>query len=333
MVERSEFVALQTARQYLDLLLQQRIVAASIDNTAFHRALVDDLGTGVQQGSISIADQQQAQERLQSALVRLIEAEENLETARIALRRLTGLDVVQVQMPPDLATQMPASVDDAVGLARTGNPRVRQAEAEVDAADALARSVRGELYPTLGVDMTGRVGKDIDGFRGQTKDVQARAVMRWSLFSGGINQARYQETVRRASEARYRLDQVGREAEEDVRSARNALRAQTRFSGALDVQSKVSDDLLSSYRSQFNIGRRSLLDVLDAQNGRYNVQTRLEAARFSQLFAQYQTLAATNRFLAALEVAPGAGSGTNERARFGYGPPDPSARQGRLRPE
>ena len=37
-----------------------------------------------------------------------------------------------------------------------------------------------------------------------------------------------------------------------------------------------------------------MLDVLDAQNSRYSVQTRLETARFSQLFAQYQTLAATN---------------------------------------
>ena len=332
-VERSEFIALQTARQYLDILLQQRIVAASMDNTAFHQALVNDLGTGVQQGSISIADQQQAQERLQAALVRQTEAEESLENARISLRRLTGLDISQVQLPPSLVAQMPASVDEAVGLSRTGNPRVNEAEADVDAANGLAKSAKGELYPTLGVDMTGRVGEDIDGFRGRTNDVQARAVLRWSLYSGGINQAKYQEMVRRASEARYRLHQVSREAEEDVRTAWNSLRAQTRISTELETQSKVSDDLLLSYRSQFNVGRRSLLDVLDAQNTRYSVQTRLETARFSQLFAQYQTLAATNRFLTALEVAPGAGSGAAERARFNYGPSRVSERQYRESPE
>ena len=56
------------------------------------------------------------------------------------------------------------------------------------------------------------------------------------------------------------------------------------------------------------------------------------AARFSQLFAQYQSLAATNRFLTALEVAPGEGAGEKERERFNYGPPKVSERQYRSRP-
>jgi outer membrane protein, adhesin transport system len=331
-LERSEFIALQVARQYLNVLLQQRIYAASQDNTAFHRTLVGDLGTGVREGSISVADQQQAQERLQAAIVRETEALQSLDDAKITLRRLTGLDIENYQVPPSLAAQMPGSVAEAVGLARTANPLVREAEADVDAANALARSAKGDLYPTIGVDMTGRVGEDIDGFNGNTNDVTARAFIRWSLFSGGINQAKYEEQVRRASEARFRLDQVGREAEEDVRTAWNALNAQARITTELETQSKVSDDLLLSYRSQFNVGRRSLLDVLDAQNSRYSVQTRLETARFSQLFAQYQTLAATNRFLTSLEVAPGAGAGERERERFNYGPPKVSERQYREYP-
>jgi adhesin transport system outer membrane protein len=331
-LERSEFIALQVARQYLNVLLQQRIYAASQDNTAFHRTMVEGLGQGVAEGAITIADRQQAEERLQAAIIRETEAQQSLDDARITLRRLTGLDINQYQVPPSLAAQMPGSVDEAVGLARTQNPLVKEAEADVDAANALAKSVKGELYPTIGVDMTGRVGEDIDGFKGNTNDVTARAFVRWNLFSGGINQAKYEEHVRRASEARFRLDQVSREAEEDVRTAWNALNAQSRITGDLETQSKLSDDVLLSYRSQFNIKKRSLLDVLDAQNSRYSVQTRLETARFSQLFAQYQTLAATNRFLTALEVAPGDGAGEKERERFNYGPPKVSERQYRSQP-
>ena len=331
-LERSEFIALQVSRQYLNVLLQQRIFAASQDNTAFHRTLVGDLGTGVKEGSISIADQQQAQERLQAAIVRETESQQSLEDAKITLRRLTGLDIDQYQIPPSLAAQMPGSIDEAVGLSRTQNPLVKEAEADVDAANSLAKSVKAEQYPTIGVDATGRYGEDIDGFRGTTKDISARAFIKWNLYSGGIERAKYQEHVRRASEARFRLDQISREAEEDVRTAWNALNSQTRISSELETQSKVSDDLLLSYRSQFNVGRRSLLDVLDAQNSRYSVQTRLETARFSQLFAQYQTLAATNRFLTAMEVAPGEGAGEKERERFNYGPPKVSERQYRSRP-
>lgn len=332
-LERSEFVALQVARQYLDVLLQQRILAASQDNVGFHQSLVGDLTTGVQQGSISVADQQQAQERLQAALVRQSEAEQSLEEAKITLRRLTALDISQVQLPPTLAEQMPASIDEAVGLARTANPRVKEAEADVDAAHALAGSAKGDMYPRIGVGATGRIGEDMDGFRGKTRDIQGQVFLRWTLFDGGINRAKYQEMVRRASEARYRLYDVTRQAEADVRTAWSTLNTQTRVGEQLATQSRVSDDLLLSYRSQFNVGRRSLLDVLDAQNTRYNVQVRLETARFSEIFARYQTLAATNRFLSGLKVASAAGSGEAERERFRYGPPRPAELQYRTQPK
>jgi len=326
-LERSEFVALQVARQYLDVLLQQRIVAASEDNVAFHQSLVGDLRSGVQQGSISVADQQQAEERLQAAMVRQTEAAQGLVEARHALQRLSGLDITQVQMPNELLSQMPPSLDDAVGLARNANPRVLEARADVDAANALATSAKGDLYPEVGVDVVGRYGEDIDGFRGETTDVQGRVFMRWNVFDGGINRNKYQEMVRRASETRYRLHEVEREAEEDVRNAWTRLDSHRRVTEQLTRQSSVSDDLLLSYRSQFNVGRRSLLDVLDAQNTRYNVQVRLETSRFSEVFARYQTLAATNRFLTSLNIAPGAGAGAKERDRFNYGPEVPAELQ------
>ncbi|WP_324829184.1 TolC family protein [Qipengyuania zhejiangensis] len=332
-VERSEFIALQVARQYLDVLLQQRVSAAAQDNASFHQSLVADLGKGVEQGSISIADRQQAEERLEAARVQQEEATLGLQNAYISLRRLTGLDISGAVVPPNLASAMQPDLETAVGMARTRNPLVREAQADVDAANALVKSAEGDLYPTIGVEVRGRVGEDIDGFRGETNDVQARAVLRWNIFDGGIKQARIQETIRQASLARYALHERQRAAEEDIRLAWQALETQGRVVQALDRQSQVSDDLLLSYRSQFNVGRRSLLDVLDAQNTRFNTQVRLETARFSQLFAQYQSLAATNTFLDALQIAPGAGAGSAERERFNYGPPTPAELQRRVYPQ
>ena len=320
-VERSEFIALQVARQYLDVLLQQRIVAAAQDNLAFHDTLVKDLGQGVEEESISVADLQQAEERLLSARVRETEAIESLEMAQHSLRRLTGLTINDVQLPPDLSGSLPATEDETIGMARTRNPLVREAQADVDAAHGQVMSAKGDFYPTIGVDARGRIGEDIDGFSGETNDLQARVYIRWNIFNGGQTRGKYQEMVHRASQARYRLHEMTRRAEEDAANAWTSLRAQNNIGAALERQSQVSDDLLLSYRSQFNVGRRSLLDVLDAQNTRFNTQVRLETSRFSQVFAQYQILAATNQFLEAMSIAPGAGAGKEERERFDYGPP------------
>lgn len=331
-VERSQFVALQVARQYLNVLLQERILAAATDNVVFHEQMTTSLNEGVSQGSISVADLQQAEERLQAAQVLRAEAEENLTNARTSLKRLTGMDIYQVNVPPALMQSLPANEEAAIGLARTANPLVREAQADVDASNAMVTSAKGELAPRIGVDVTGRIGEDIDGFQGETNDVQGRVYIRWQLFDGGRRAAQVQEMVRRSSESRYRLHDRVRQAEEDVRNAWTAMTTQKTVFSALERQAQVSDDLLLSYRSQFNIGRRSLLDVLDAQNTRFNTQVRRETSRFSELFAQYQVLAATNTFLDALNLAPGAGAGMNERERFNYGPSVPAELQRRRLP-
>lgn len=331
-VERSEFIALQSARQYLDVLLQQRVAAAAEDNMTFHNSLVSDLSSGVTAGSISVADLQQAQERAKAASVRVSEAREALQNAKIELLALSGLEVEDVQMPPAMAEKLPVSLSEAVGLTRTRHPKVLEAQADVDAANAEAKKEKGDIFPTIGLEFSGRVGEDIDAFRGETTDLLGRVVLRWDIFNGGINQAKYQEMIRRASESRFRLHETERNAEADTRRAWNSRETQTAVFRDLVDQSKSTDELLISYREQFSVGRRSLLDVLDAQNTRFNVQVRAETARFSEMFAVYQILASTNSLLEAFNLTAPEARRVYAREKVGYGPPAPAELQRRHYP-
>ncbi|MEI4506109.1 TolC family protein [Sphingopyxis sp. CCNWLW253] len=331
-VERSEFIALQSARQYLDVLLQQRVVAAAEDNMTFHNSLVSDLSTGVTAGSISVADLQQAQERAKAASVRVSEAKEALQNAKIELLALSGLEVEDVQMPPAMAEKLPVSLSEAIGLTRSRHPKVLEAQADVDAANAEAKKEKGDIFPTIGLEFSGRVGEDIDAFRGETTDLLGRVVLRWDIFNGGINQAKYQEMIRRASESRFRLHETERNAEADTRRAWNSRETQTAVFRDLVDQSKSTDELLLSYREQFSVGRRSLLDVLDAQNTRFNVQVRAETARFSEMFAVYQILASTNSLLEAFNLTAPEARRVYAREKVNYGPPAPAELQRRHRP-
>lgn len=325
--ERSEFIALNVARNYIDYLLQQRLVAIAEDNATFHERLAGDLREGVSRGSISIADQQQAEERLQAARARVTEAREDQETAAIAFQTLTGLPIDSVTMPPDLSPVMPAGLPAAEALARDNNPRVQEAIADLSAARELIRAARSEAAPTLNAEGRARIGHDVDGFSGKTTDLQGNLVMRWNIYNGGIKEANIREQQRRADEAHARLFQMTREAEEDVRSAWSRLQNQGRLVGELETQSRIADDLLLSYREQFNVGRRSLLDVLDAQNTRQNVQAQAESARMARLFAQYRVLASANRLIEALGVTMPSDAYSDYRTRHRVNPVPASDRQ------
>jgi len=331
--ERSEFIALEVVRTYLNYMLQQRLVAIAQDNISFHEKLAGDLGEGVKQGSISIADQQQAEERLQASHARQTEAQEDLVNAGIEFMELTGIPIDQVSMPDPVTAALPTTLDQAVQLARTQNPKVLEAMADVDAANAVVRAARADLGPKVSLEARARKGHDIDGFEGDTTDLQALLVLRWTLYNGGINNANVQEQVRRASESRYRLHEMSREAESDVRTAWNRRENQQKLLGQLDQQSRVSDDLVISYREQFNVGRRSLLDVLDAENTRHNVQVERETARFAELFAEYKVLAATHQLLKTLNIPEPKDANPYARAKFNVEPTPPAELWARRYPD
>ncbi|HWA60442.1 MAG TPA: TolC family protein [Caulobacteraceae bacterium] len=322
--ERSEFIALDVVKEYLNYLLQQRLVAIGRDNVAFHDQMVGDLQQGVQQGSISVADLQQAEERQHAARARVTEAQEDLLDSAIAFMSRTGLPLDSATLPAPVTAQLPQNQGDAVSLARTNNPRVKIAQADVDAALALVRQARSALGPKVSLEVTGRAGNDVDGFEDRTTDVQGRVVMHWNIFSGGINQANVQEQVRRASEERYKLLEVMREVDLDVQQAWNRREQQASLLETLTNQSRVSDELVNSYREQFRVGKRSLLDVLDAQNTRYNSQVLRETARFAELFAEYKILASTGTLLDTLGVTRPADAQANARQTFNT-PPTPPA--------
>jgi adhesin transport system outer membrane protein len=322
--ERSEFVALNVARTYIDYLLQQRLVAIAEDNATFHERLSGDLREGVSKGSISIADQQQAEERLQSARARVTEAREDLENAGITFRTLTGLPVDSVSMPPDLSQCQPATLEEAEALARQNNPRVQEAIADLATAREDIRAARADIGPRVNLEGRARAGHDIDGFSGRTTDLMGNVVLRWDLYNGGIKEANVREQRNRADEVHARLFERTRRAEEDVRTAWSRLQNQSRLVTELETQQRIADDLLLSYREQFNIGRRSLLDVLDAQNTRNNVQAQTETARLSKLYAQYRVLASANRLIECLGVAMPAAALSDERTRFRVNPIPPA---------
>jgi outer membrane protein, adhesin transport system len=322
--ERSEFVALNVSRAYIDYLLQERLVAIAQDNVAFHEKLASDLREGVSKGSISIADEQQAEERLQAARAKVTQAREDLDTAAIEFQAIAGTPIDSASMPPDLSQALPASVNDAEFQARESNPLVQEAIADLAAARENVTAARAKLGPRFSIEARARAGHDIDGFEGRTTDLQALGVLRWDIFTGGINQANIREQQGRADESHGRLFEQTRQAEQDARSAWSRLTNQTALTTELETQSRISDDLLLSYREQFNVGRRSLLDVLDAQNSRYNVQAQVETARLAKLYAQYRVLAATNKLVEALGVnVPTAGYG-GERVRYRVNPIPPA---------
>lgn len=318
--ERAEYIALEVSREYINYGLQERLVELARQNVAFHRDVVDRFDRGVSGRGVSETDLNQARERLAAAERRLTEAERERTRSVISFRRLVGVPVTVYSSPAAYVDALPGSLDDAIGMARDNNPEIDIAEAAIAAAEGQVRTARSEYLPTVSLEGRARTGEDLDTIDGETNDFQIRVVARWELYNGGIYGAAEQEQLRRVSEERFRLHQVAREVEEDVRISWDRLESEESLMEVLSEQTALSANVVDGYARQFDGGRRSLLDLLDAQNTRINVDEAYATSQHAHLFAQYRLLASMGDLLDTLSLTPPAASETG--ARDAIGAPD-----------
>ncbi len=251
-LERSETIALQVVREYLEIMLQGEIVQESGRTAAVHQAMLGDISSLISGGTLTDADRQQAQERLLAGKARQKEAEEELESAKIRFQRLVGKPFSNPTMPGSMASVLQKSLDGAIGLARANNARIKVANADIDAADAMVKGVRSDMFPTVSLEGRARTGMDIDGSDSRSTSFQARVVAKWNLYRSGIDIANEQEQIRRASEQRLVLHQSYREVEEAVRIFWDRRIRQTELAATLKQQVGVNGSLVDSYHAQLS---------------------------------------------------------------------------------
>ncbi|MDP2121213.1 MAG: TolC family protein, partial [Hoeflea sp.] len=314
--ERSEAIALAVTQEYFEILLQAEIVSIARNNAGVLSQIVSDISSGVSGGTLTSADNIQGRERLLSAQARLKEAEEDLAQAQIRFLRLVGVKLGSMKSPPSVAKALPRSAAEAVEIARRQSPRIAAAGADVDAADALARGAKAAYLPVISFEAKARVGEDIDGSEGRTSDLEAKIVARWNLYRGGRDQAVEQERIRRAGQSRMDNALVHREVQESIQSAWDKRGKRAQQAALLREQVSASGSLVTSYREQFRVGERSLLDVLSAQNTRFNTEVLAKTAQYAAIYADYQVLAAMGSLVSAFQLDTVAQAEPYARAEF-----------------
>jgi len=302
--ERSEFIALNVIRQYLEVGRLLTIVSSARENISYHNRILSDMREGAGSGGISETDVQQAEERVSAANARLIEFTEELNSAKIRFFRLVGEKIGRYHSPRWISASLPPNLSAALGTARQLNPILKIINADIDAAYALRKKARSEFFPKVTLEGTARAGDDLDGVRGRETDLRAEVVVRWNLFKGGIDSANTQEQVRRIDEQRFKLHTAHREIEEAVRLSWERRVQQRRRLTRLEDQLTSANELIDAYKEQFKVGRRSLLDLLDTQNTRFNTQVSVETARVALKFAEYRVLASAGILLTTLQIIP-----------------------------
>ncbi|WP_019054609.1 TolC family protein [Sphingobium xenophagum] len=215
-------------------------------------------------GEIASSDVAQARARRAEAEAGLAKATGLRTSAEAAFERLTGKAPVALAGLPPLP-QVPASLDEALAIARSDNLALKQAEQGVSVARAGVRAAKAEGMPMVGAYAEAAHVRDqfFPNYRADSVSVGVRG--RWTLFAGGRVAA---ET--RAADA----DLTGAEARE--RQARltldgmvidgwTGLQTAGRMVEASRLRHESAAEALRGKRLEAQVGAVPTLAVLDAE--------------------------------------------------------------------
>ncbi|MXU66666.1 TolC family outer membrane protein [Oceanomicrobium pacificus] len=302
-LERTEFLALEAARHYSDILRNRQLIGLAEENLDYHRRTLEQIRSGYESGVLGIGDLQQAEERLFLAEDTLTRFTLSLADSNILFLEVVGVEPSGLQSLPDLSAVIPTNLDAALAAARQFNPTLRFSKADVGAAEAVYRKTRSNLYPDVLLELEGRMGENLDGYEGLERKAKAELVIRYT-FQGGIEKADRQEQLRRVSESRADMLSQARLVEREVRTTWARLQSERRRIPILERQSASSEELLVSYEKEFEVGTRSLLDILNTQNSLFQSKVNLVSARTVEQFGEYRLLAAIGRLVSTLNIQP-----------------------------
>jgi adhesin transport system outer membrane protein len=300
--ETAEFVGLDAIEAHLDILRNQSLVALAVQNIEDHQRISDQVGRLEREGAGSIADVTQADARLAAAQSALASARGSLRDAEAAYRAVVGTLPAELEEPVVPVVAVPESAEAAAAKASAENPTVRIADADIEVAKAELEGSRSGYYPRLDLELGAGANRNLDGIEGSDIDAQALLVMRYNLFRGGADVARERESFFRLSEAREELARVRRQAVEDALVSYSALLTARDRVLALRDQAEATRATRNAYAQQFDLGQRSLLDLLDAENELFVARSNLVTSEYTEMFAVYRVLAVIGDLLMALDI-------------------------------
>ena len=266
LLDASENVALEAARAYLDVQRFRAQVALAEDNYIQHQAAHEQLKKRAQSGVGKRVDVDQAASRLALADVNLTTAYANLHDVTARYVRIVGQPPAKDLPPPtQLGASFPVNADAALGVALKNNPALRASVENIEASQYDLDARRAAFMPKF--DLVAR-RDDYSNYEdaGSRDDTRVEVRMNFNLFNGGSDAARSRQYRERKNVALDLREKACRDIRQTLSIAYNETQRLNDQLSYIALQVALVEKTRTAYRDQFNIGQRTLLDLLNTQN-------------------------------------------------------------------
>ncbi len=290
---------LRSATAYFDVLqAEDNLATAQAQKAAFAEQLAQ-ARKSFEVGAATITDTHEAQARFDLTTAQEIAALNELEIKRRALERIIGAEAPRLARLAEGAAMPlpePANMDAWVKQSEEASLAVASLRSGLELARREVRRQRGGYLPSVDLQAsyadnrntsTNLAGTEID-----TRSSQIGVVLGWNLFEGGATDSRVREAVANQERARHELEDARRQSRLDARQGFLGVMSGDAQARALGQALVSSEAQLKSTKLGLEVGVRTRVDLLNAQQQYFSTQRDLSAARYRTVLSGLQLKAA-----------------------------------------
>ena len=304
LISQTEQTALEASIALLDVQKFKELVQLAEANLQEHESVYQQIEQSVGAGVARAADLEQISGRLSLAQSNVLTEYSNLHDVSARYLRVVGeLPMNDIKQADLDEKNIPISVNQALDVAYKNSPSFYASLYNIEAQKANAKAQKAAFHPN--VDLSARYGSQDRDELGQNEtrtEARVGIDISYNLYNGGLDNANLEQAYQDINIAKYQRDQSCIDIRQSLQIAYYNVTILEQKLPALDQHRASSTKVKIAYKDQFDIGQRTLLDVLDAENESFQSTRSYIVALYDRQSAILTMLKEMGKLLPALNV-------------------------------
>lgn len=294
--DNAESIALDAVIAHLSVIRQRMLLALAEKNIRDHEEILAKLIKRQKGGVGNSADVTQTQGRLSRARASLYSLKADLLASNAYYEKIVGREPGDLNFAQSPA-KTPLELDKTLDMTLKGNPKILAFGTDVDEFEAKLDMAGSADYPKFFLELSRNYRHQVEGDPSWQDTNVAMIKMDWNLFNGGSDKAAKQAARARVQQS---IETLQNEILEVTRQTQNTWAQYKSTNERIKVYNEATSYnkiTLDAYLKQFDMGQRSLLDVLYAENELFQSAGLLITAQINEVIAAGRILALGGRLV------------------------------------
>lgn len=303
LLEQANDLALTTIKSYLDLIRSYELLLVEIENVKLHEKYFNDVRARTKGGGGRISDFMEVSAKLALASSNLLAQDNNYQDTLANFHKVLGrYEEGKNLVCPNEVKSLPATLEISLEEALRSNPSILVSRYEIEAAKTAMRLEYSEYMPSIDAAMKTNTSENASGMGGKNESYSALLTLSWNLYNGGASDAKIKKAISEIEIAAEKLHTIQREVMENMGLSYNAYVSLMRQKEFLAIYEEVSSQKKQYYMEEFDLGRRTLIDILDTEDEYITAKRKAIQNKYDLLYAQYRILDAKGTLLSHFNI-------------------------------